>query len=49
MTTPLEIRQALVDRGYVPIPVIGKQPPFKSWQNVANVTLRECRYASSRV
>ena len=34
----LEVRQALVDRGFTPIPVHGKAPPFKSWQNVANVT-----------
>ena len=38
MATVLEVRQALVDRGYVPIPVIGKVPPFKSWQQVENVT-----------
>src|SRR5262249_52402005 len=38
MATVLEVRQALVDHGYVPIPVIGKAPPFKSWQNVANVS-----------
>jgi hypothetical protein len=31
MTTVLEIRQALVDHGYVPIPLIGKVPPFKRW------------------
>jgi uncharacterized protein involved in exopolysaccharide biosynthesis len=28
----------VIDRGYVPIPVIGKVPPFKSWQQVENVT-----------
>src|SRR5262245_22448274 len=38
MATVLEVRQALVDRGYVPIPVIGKAPPFKSWQKVENVS-----------
>src|SRR6516165_7651342 len=38
MATVLEIRQALIDRGYVPIPVIGKVPPFNSWQKVANVS-----------
>src|SRR5262245_7546964 len=38
MATALEIRQALVDHGYVPIPVIGKAPPFKSWQKVENVS-----------
>jgi hypothetical protein len=40
MTTVLEIRQALVDRGYVPIPVEGKVPPFEKWQKVENVTLK---------
>src|SRR5262245_61611981 len=38
MATVLEVRQALLDRGYVPIPVIGKAPPFKSWQKVENVS-----------
>ena len=38
MATVLEVRQALVDHGYVPIPVIGKEPPFKSWQKVENVS-----------
>jgi Bifunctional DNA primase/polymerase, N-terminal len=38
MATVLEVRQALVDHGYVPIPVIGKVPPFKSWQKVENVS-----------
>ena len=28
MATVLEVRQALADHGYVPIPVIGKVPPF---------------------
>jgi hypothetical protein len=36
--TILEVRLALVDRGFTPIPVIGKAPPFKSWQKVANVS-----------
>ena len=38
MTTVLEVRQALVDRGYVVIPVEGKAPPFKKWQKVENVS-----------
>jgi hypothetical protein len=38
MATVLEVRQALVDRGFTPIPVIGKAPPFKSWQNISNVS-----------
>jgi hypothetical protein len=38
MATVLEVRQALVDHGFVPIPLIGKAPPFKSWQNVVNVS-----------
>jgi hypothetical protein len=38
MATMLEVRQALVDRGFTPIPVAGKAPSFKSWQNVGNVT-----------
>src|SRR5262245_56239423 len=36
--TILDVRLALVDHGYVPIPVIGKAPPFKFWQKVENVT-----------
>ena len=36
--TVLEVRQALVDRGYVPIPVKGKVPPFKKWQTIDAVT-----------
>jgi hypothetical protein len=36
--TVLEVRQALVDHGFTPIPVIGKVPPFPSWQKVANVS-----------
>jgi hypothetical protein len=38
MATILEVRQALVDHGYVPIPVVGKEPPFKRWQKVENVS-----------
>jgi hypothetical protein len=38
MATVLEVRQALVDRGFTPIPVNGKIPPFKSWQKVNNVS-----------
>jgi Bifunctional DNA primase/polymerase, N-terminal len=38
MATVLEVRQALVDHGYVPIPVTGKEPPFKRWQRVENVS-----------
>ncbi|WP_426612916.1 bifunctional DNA primase/polymerase [Bradyrhizobium sp. McL0616] len=38
MPTTLEVRQAMVDRGFTPIPVTGKVPPFKSWQTVGNVT-----------
>lgn len=38
MATVLEIRQALADHGYVPIPVIGKAPPFKSWQKIGAVS-----------
>ena len=38
MATVIEVRQALVARGFVPIPVIGKVPSFKSWQKVENVS-----------
>jgi hypothetical protein len=38
MATVLEVRQALVDHGFVPIPVVGKAPPFKKWQKVENVS-----------
>ena len=38
MATVLEVRQALVDHGYVPIPVKGKTPPFNRWQKVENVS-----------
>ena len=38
MATVLEVRQALVDHGYVPIPVIGKAPPFEKWQKIENVS-----------
>jgi bifunctional DNA primase/polymerase-like protein len=37
-STILDVRLALVDHGYTPIPVIGKVPPFKSWQKVENVS-----------
>jgi hypothetical protein len=30
--TPTEVRTALMDNGYTPIPCDGKVPPFKSWQ-----------------
>jgi hypothetical protein len=36
--TILDVRLALVDHGFTPIPVIGKVPPFKSWQKVENVS-----------
>jgi hypothetical protein len=36
--SPLEVRQALIDHGYTPIPAIGKKPPFKKWQKVGNVS-----------
>lgn len=38
MATVIENRLALVAHGYTPIPLTGKIPPFKSWQNVDNVT-----------
>ena len=38
MATILEIRQAIVDHGYVPIPLKGKAPPFTKWQLIANVS-----------
>jgi len=38
MATVLEVRQALVNRGYTPIPVTGKIPPFERWQKVENVS-----------
>src|SRR5262245_51299148 len=38
MPTVLEVRQALVDHGFTPIPLVGKVPPFQSWQKVENVT-----------
>ena len=38
MATVLEVRQALVDHGYVPIPVIGKAPPIQRWQKIENVS-----------
>jgi len=36
--SPLEVRQALIDHGYTPIPAIGKKPPFKKWQKVGKVS-----------
>ena len=38
MATVLEIRKALVDRGYVPIPVENKVPVQKEWQKTENVS-----------
>ena len=38
MATVLEIRQALADRGYLPIPTTGKAPPFARWQKIENVS-----------
>jgi Bifunctional DNA primase/polymerase, N-terminal len=38
MATLLEVRQALVARGFIPIPVEGKIPPFKKWQEIQNVS-----------
>lgn len=38
MATVLEVRQALVNRGYVPIPVEGKIPLQKEWQKTENVS-----------
>ena len=37
MATVLEVRQALVDHGYVPIPLVGKAPPFAKWQTIQTV------------
>ena len=34
----LEVRLAIVAHGYIPIPVIGKRPPFKQWQKVTAVS-----------
>jgi hypothetical protein len=34
----LEVRLAIVGCGYIPIPIIGKRPPFDRWQKVTNVT-----------
>jgi hypothetical protein len=36
--SPLEVRQALIDHGYTPIPVTGKKPPFNKWQKVEKVS-----------
>ena len=38
MATTLEIRQALVARGFIPIPGERKTPPFKKWQEIENVS-----------
>ena len=38
MATTLEVRQALVDRGYVLIPVEGKIPVQAEWQKTENVS-----------
>ncbi|MBR0730357.1 bifunctional DNA primase/polymerase [Bradyrhizobium japonicum] len=38
MGTVIENRLALLAHGYTPIPVTGKAPPFRSWQNIDNVT-----------
>jgi hypothetical protein len=38
MATVLEVRQALVDRGFTPIPLIGKAPPFRLWQRIESVS-----------
>jgi hypothetical protein len=48
MPTVLEVRQALVDRGYTPLPLFGKEPPiygknnrrggFAAWQTLENVS-----------
>jgi hypothetical protein len=38
MAAILKVRKALVARGFVPIPLEGKVPPFKKWQEVQNVT-----------
>ena len=38
MATVLEVRQALIDHGYVPIPLEGKIPLQKEWQKTENVS-----------
>ena len=38
MATVLEVRQALADGGYLPIPTTGKVPPFARWQKIENVS-----------
>jgi hypothetical protein len=38
MATVLEVRQALVDHGFTPIPLRGKIPPFERWEQVENVS-----------
>jgi len=37
MQSIIEVRLALVDHGYTPIPVIGKKPPLKKWQETTGV------------
>jgi hypothetical protein len=39
MATTLEVRQALVDRDYVPIPLEGKIPVQTEWQKTENVSV----------
>ena len=34
----IEVRLALVAKGYTPIPVIGKKPPLKKWQETTGVS-----------
>ena len=33
----IEVRLAMVDHGFTPIPVIGKVPPLKKWQETTGV------------
>jgi hypothetical protein len=33
-----DVRLALIDRGYVPVPLHGKVPPLKSWQQLEKVS-----------
>ena len=34
----IEVRLAMVDHGYTPIPVIGKKPPLEKWQEITDVS-----------
>jgi hypothetical protein len=34
---PILVRLAMVDHGFTPIPVIGKVPPLKKWQETTGV------------